>query len=273
MFNTLTIDVEDYFMVSAFADTISFDDWDRYECRVEMNTYRILELLAEQNVKATFFILGWVGERCPNLVKDIHSSGHEVASHGYNHRLIYDLTPDEFRDDVKRSRDILENLTGTAVKGFRATSYSIVKETLWALDILIEEGFLYDSSIFPIHHDRYGIPDAERFQNRIERDGGSIHEFPLTTFRVAHVNFPVAGGGYLRLLPLWIIKAALKRINQKDLQPAVIYLHPWEVDTAQPRLNGSRLSQFRHYVNISSTLPKLRSLLSEFSFKPLSDFL
>lgn len=273
MYNAITIDVEDYYMVSAFADIVKFADWDKYESRVEGNTYRILELLAEYDVKATFFILGWVGERCAGLVRDIYSAGHEVACHGYNHRLIYDLTPDEFREDVRRAKGILEDTAGAPVIGYRATSYSIVKKTLWALDILIEEGFKYDSSIFPIHHDRYGIPEAERFQHIIDREKGSISEFPPTTYKILKYNAPVAGGGYLRLLPSWIMKSAFKRINSREMNPVVVYFHPWEIDVNQPRLNGKWLSRFRHYINLDSTIPKLKSFLSEFKFRPLSDFL
>ncbi len=273
MINALTIDVEDYFMVSAFADTIKFEEWDKYESRVEMNTYKIIELLVEYNVNATFFVLGWIGEKYPQLVRDIHAAGHEIACHGYNHRLIYDLTPEEFRQDIRRAKSQLENTIGMAVIGFRAPSYSIKEETLWALEVLVEEGFSYDSSIFPIHHDRYGIPDAKRFQNVIECDSGSIKEFPLTTYKVANFNFPIAGGGYLRFLPIWLLKAAISNINKNEMQPAVVYLHPWEIDAAQPRLNGSMRSRFRHYINLDSTLPKLKELLTRFKFKQLSEFL
>lgn len=273
MFNALTIDVEDYYMVSAFADMVRFEDWEHYDSRVENNTYRILDLLAEYGVKATFFVLGWVGEKFPKLVKDIHSSGHEIACHGYNHRLIYDLTHEEFRDDIKRAKAVLEDNIGQPVIGFRATSYSIVKKTLWALDVLIEEGFLYDSSIFPIHHDRYGIPDAKRFQHIIKRNIGSITEFPPTTYNLMNINIPVAGGGYLRLLPSWIIKSAIRKINNQEMRPIIMYIHPWEIDTDQPRLEGPLLSKIRHYINLDSTLPKMRTFLSEFAFRPVAEFL
>jgi polysaccharide deacetylase family protein (PEP-CTERM system associated) len=273
MYNALTIDVEDYFMVSAFSDVIKFEDWHKYESRVEKNTYRILDLLNESGVKATFFILGWVGENYPEMVGDIHSMGHEIACHGYNHRLIYDLSPDEFREDIRRSKDILEDIAGEPVVGFRAASYSIVKGTLWALDILIEEGFLYDSSIFPIHHDRYGLPDSDRFPHVIRRDGGSILEFPPSTCRILRLNIPVAGGGYLRLSPSWILKTAVKRINEREKRPFILYLHPWEIDVDQPRLNGRRLSMIRHYINLDSTMPKLKMFLEEFRFEPLSSIL
>jgi polysaccharide deacetylase family protein (PEP-CTERM system associated) len=272
-FNALTIDVEDYYMVSAFADTIRFEDWHDYESRIEMNTYRILNLLTEQRVKATFFVLGWVAEQSPQLVRDIHSAGHEVACHGYNHKLIYHMTPEQFREDVHRAKGILEDITGNSVIGFRAASYSVVKETLWALDILIEEGFRYDSSIFPIHHDRYGLPGADRFPHAIKRSNGTIREFPPTTYKVFGQNVPVAGGGYLRLFPLPVIKTAIRRINKKEKKAAIMYLHPWEIDVQQPRMNGRWQSRVRHYMNLSSTLPKLTALLNEFNFRELSSFM
>ncbi len=270
--NALTIDVEDYYMVSAFADVIKFEDWHMYESRVEKNTYALLELLNAHNTKATFFVLGWIAERNRKMVRDIHEAGHEVASHGYNHRLVYNLTPDQFREDVRQSKSILENITGTPVIGYRAASYSIIKKTIWALDILIEEKFLYDSSIFPIHHDRYGFPEAERFSHMIKRPAGTIIEFPPSTYRLFGQNLPVAGGGYLRLFPLLLTKKAIQRINEKEGNMAIVYLHPWEIDIDQPRLNGCWKSRFRHYINLKSTLPKLKNFLNEFRFKPLSDF-
>lgn len=273
MYNALTIDVEDYYMVSAFADIVKFKDWHRYESRVETNTYRILDVLDEHNVKATFFILGWVAERCSKLVRDVHICGHEVACHGYNHRLIYDLTPDQFRDDVRKAKDILENIISAPVIGYRAASYSVVKETLWALDILIEENFLYDSSIFPIHHDRYGLPGAERFPHIVKRSNGTLREFPPSTYRILGQNIPIAGGGYLRLFPLQVTKTAIRSINEREEKPVIVYLHPWEIDTKQPRLSGRRSSKFRHYINLGSTMPKLKKVLAEFKFKHLSGFL
>jgi polysaccharide deacetylase family protein (PEP-CTERM system associated) len=273
IYNALTIDVEDYYMVSAFADMIKFEDWHRYESRVVRNTNEILGLLDEYKVKATFFVLGWIAERSPALVRNIHDSGHEVASHGYNHRLIYDLTPVQFREDVRLARDILENVTGQAVKGYRAASYSVVKSTLWALDILTEEGFLYDSSIYPIRHDRYGFPGANRFPHIVKTNSGRIVEFPPSTYTILGQNVPVAGGGYLRLLPLRFTKTAVRRINTREKRNAMIYIHPWEIDIHQPRLRGRWKSRIRHYVNLSSTLPKLRCLLSEFRFKTVSAIL
>ncbi len=272
MYNALTIDVEDYYMVSAFSDVVSFEDWHIYESRVENNTCKILDLLNEYGVKATFFVLGWVAEHYPSLVKSIHNSGHEVASHGYNHRLIYNLTPNQFREDIRKAKTITEDITGTAVTGYRAASYSIVKKTLWALDILIEEGFAYDSSIFPIHHDRYGLPGAERFPHIIKRTSGTIMEFPPSTYQVFGQNIPVAGGGYLRLFPARFTKNAIKKINEKDKNMTIVYLHPWEIDVNQPKLCGCWKSRLRHYINLNSTLPKLKILLNEFRFKTLADF-
>lgn len=272
MHNALTIDVEDYYMVSAFSDVVSFEDWHIYESRVENNTCKILDLLNEYGVKATFFVLGWVAEHYPSLIKSIHNSGHEVASHGYSHRLIYNLTPNQFRDDIRKAKFIIEDIIGTAVKGYRAASYSIVKRTLWALDILIEEGFQYDSSIFPIHHDRYGLPGAERFPHIIKRTSGAIMEFPPSTYQVFGQNIPVAGGGYLRLFPARFTKRAIKKINEKDKNMAIVYLHPWEIDVNQPKLCGCWKSRLRHYINLDSTLPKLKILLNEFRFKTLAEF-
>jgi polysaccharide deacetylase family protein (PEP-CTERM system associated) len=272
-FNALTIDVEDYYMVSAFSDVVKFEDWHKYESRIENNMHRILDLLDEYKVKATFFVLGWIAKHHPDIVRKIHAAGHEIACHGYNHRLIYHLTVEQFREDVHAAKCILEDVTGAPLLGYRAASYSIIKETLWALDILIEEGFIYDSSIFPIHHDRYGLPEAERFPHLIRRSGGEITEFPPSTYRFLNQNIPVAGGGYLRLYPFQLTKAAIKSINEKEKNIAILYIHPWEIDEHQPRLNGKWKSRSRHYLNLRSTLPKLRNFLGEFRFKPLSSFL
>lgn len=271
MLNALTIDVEDYFMVSAFADVVRFEDWHKYESRVERNTHRILDLLDENGVKATFFVLGWVAEHYPKLVREISSRGHEVACHGYNHRLAYDLTLQEFRGDTLKSKKLIEDTIGMSVNGYRATSYSIMEHTLWALDVLIEEGFIYDSSIFPIYHDRYGYPEFSRFFTRVSRQGlGDIFEIPLSTIRLFGRNIPVAGGGYLRLFPLRFIDWGLRRLNEKENQPAIVYIHPWELDTEQPKLNGRRLSVLRHYINMETTVTKLSRLLKVFRFGPIN---
>ncbi len=271
--NALTIDVEDYYMVSAFAEQCPFERWSGHESRVERNTCCLLDLLAGYGVRATFFVLGWVAERFPKLVRRISDGGHEIASHGYNHRLVYRMTPAEFREDVRRAKQVLEERSGSEVLGYRAASYSIVAETLWALDILIEEGFRYDSSIFPIRHDRYGMPDAARFPHVLERPAGRICEFPPSTVRLFGQNVPVAGGGYLRLYPQFLTLAAMRRINEQEGQPVIVYLHPWEVDPGQPRIEASALSTFRHYVNIDSTLPKLTAFLAAFRFDRLSALL
>jgi len=273
MFNALTIDVEDYYMVSAFEDVVRFEDWDSYESCVEKNTYRILELLNQKEIRATFFVLGWVAEKYPNLVKEINDGGHEVACHSYKHRLIYSMNPEEFREDTHKAKAILEDIIGSPVIGYRAPSYSIVKENQWALDILIEEGFLYDSSIFPIHHDRYGIPEAERFKYIIKRNAGSIIEMPMSTLKIFGHNLPVAGGGYFRLFPGWFTSLSIRFINKYEKQPVVFYMHPWEIDANQPRIEGSRLSRFRHYINLKSTFSKLRNLLFLHEFKPLSELI
>lgn len=273
MHNALSIDVEDYFMVSAFADIVKFEHWPRHESRVEASTVRILDLLDTHGVKATFFVLGWIAERYPELVQDIHSRGHEVASHGYNHRLVYDLTPAEFRDDLRKSRSILEEITGERVLGYRAASYSITARSLWALDVLIEEGFVYDSSIFPVHHDRYGLPGAKRHPHVITRAAGDILEFPPATLKVGGKALPTAGGGYLRLFPLAVTRHAIRKLNRDEKAIAVVYLHPWEVDPEQPRLKGSLKSRFRHYTNLGSTHRKLKSLLGEFRFVPIQSLI
>jgi polysaccharide deacetylase family protein (PEP-CTERM system associated) len=271
VYNLLSVDVEDYFMVSGFSGRVRLEDWSKYESRVEASTKRLLDILSSHDVKGTFFVLGWVAERFPALVREIHGAGHEVASHGYNHRLIYELTPQEFREDIRRTKGLLEDITGSRVKGFRATSYSIVMESRWALDILIEEGHLYDSSIFPVRHDRYGIPGAKRFPHLLKQNNGTLLEIPPSTYRFLGMNLPVAGGGYFRLYPLWFTIAAIKSINRKERMPAIFYIHPWEIDTEQPRINSSWLSGFRHYVNIESTSRKLCSVIDTFKFKPFEE--
>jgi len=272
MLNALTIDVEDYFMVSAFADKVKFEDWHTFESRVEGNTCRILDLLDEYGVKATFFVLGWVAERYPKLIKDIQKRGHELACHGYNHRLVYDLSYDEFRKDTRKAKKIIEDVAGEPVIGYRATSYSITKESFWALDILIEEGFKYDSSIFPIIHDRYGIKDFSRFPVKVNLNGaGGILEFPLSTIRLFNSNFPIAGGGYFRLFPYIFFKKGIKRLNNHEKQPAIFYFHPWEIDPEQPVQNVGWKTRFRHYTNLHKTEDRFKRLLSDFRWGRVSD--
>jgi polysaccharide deacetylase family protein (PEP-CTERM system associated) len=212
-------------------------------------------------------VLGWVAERYPELIRDIATDGHEIACHGYSHRLVYEQSPEEFREETVRSKNLLEDITGAQVLGYRAASYSVVRDSLWALDILVELGFTYDSSIFPVHHDRYGIPDAERAPHRLTTPKGkSLVEWPLATASVFGARLPVAGGGYFRLLPYWVSRWGLESINRRELRPFIFYLHPWEIDPEQPRVPASLLSRFRHYTNLGKCEERLRRLLGEFNF-------
>jgi polysaccharide deacetylase family protein (PEP-CTERM system associated) len=344
--NALTIDVEDYFMVSAFEDVVRRGAWDQYESHIERNTRRLLETLdgstpkslrknmsrvgVEQTStagvqyggtsrghapKATFFVVGWIAERFPNLIREISGQGHEVACHSYDHQVIFNRTPNQFREDIRRSKKTLEDIIGEAVIGYRAPSYSITRKSLWAFEILIEEGFRYDSSIFPIHHDVYGLFDAPRFPfvvyvngnggleySMVDFDLGkrqrmqlmsqegerqhavngyqmsavgrqpSILEVPVSTIRRLGVNIPISGGGYFRLFPYSLIKKALKSINQEEGQPFVFYIHPWEIDPGQPKINNvSRKSRLRHYVNLDKTEARFRVLLKDFVFLSIRD--
>ena len=270
----MTIDVEDYFHVAALASSVHRDSWDTRESRVVENTRKLLTLFDEFSVRGTFFVLGWVAERQPKLVKDIAARGHEVACHGYSHQLVYEQPPEVFRDETLRSKNLLEDITGTAVLGYRAASYSIVRESLWALDILVELGFVYDSSIFPVRHDRYGIPNAERVPHRLTTPNNQfIVEWPLSTAQAFGCRLPVAGGGYFRLLPYWLTHWGLSTINQRELLPFIFYLHPWEIDPGQPRVAASWLSQFRHYTNLGKCEDRLRRLLGEFQFGTAKDSL
>lgn len=334
--NALTIDVEDYFQVHAFSSVINPPDWDNYESRVEGNTYRILEMLSNPDVsnnsydsnrssnsiKATFFILGWIAEKYPKLIREIAEQGHEIASHGYRHELVSNQTPDEFRVDVAKTKKILEDITGEEVVGYRASTYSITRKTLWALKILAEEGYKYDSSIFPVHHDVYGFPDAPRFPfkvclngrmandvqnvrsfadvNSFERANDStgsnnsnisnvssgsngsndsnasnvLWEFPISTTRLLRQNIPIAGGGYFRLFPYWLVKRLLGHINRTEQRPFIFYLHPWEFDPGQPKIENAPLkSRARHYLNLDKVEGRFKMLLSDFNFAPLRDLM
>jgi len=376
MLNILTIDLEDYFQVHAFSRVIRYEDWDKFGCRIERNTDRLLDILnvvtqnsnldhsityslnnsLTQRVKATFFVLGWIAERYPDLVRRIQKEGHEIACHGYAHQLVYTQSRDEFRQDVKRAKSILEDITGSEVIGYRAPSYSIRNKSQWAFEVLIEEGFKYDSSIFPIRHDFYGMPDAPRFPFVISLNGNSnvefsmlnfefntaslnngntagpnislthslinpssdvsepqhgstaalnnsltqspnnsipnnskfiiqnsklnvqnstfIIEFPISTVKAFGQNFPVSGGGYFRLFPYPFIKKGLKRINNVEKKPFIFYVHPWEFDSDQPRINGlSFRSKFRHYVNLNKTESRFRKLLEDFQFSAIRQLL
>ena len=271
--NALTVDVEDYFHVTNFASFVDRDSWDSYPSRVEENTSTLLSIFDRFGVRVTFFILGWVAERHPELVKRIHDRGHEVACHGYGHQLVYELGQEKFQQDIHRAKKILEDICESPVYGYRAPSYSIVNDSMWALDILIQEGFSYDSSIFPTHHPRYGIPNAPRQHHVIKRDSGVIEEFPPSTVPIAKWNFPIAGGGYFRLFPYFLTRWGASRLNGRQ-EDFIFYLHPWEIDPEQPRFReASSLSRFRHYVNLRTTQSKLERLLQDFEFAPLKDYL
>lgn len=273
MLNALTIDVEEYFHPNAMDGVLAPSQWDAVPHRVEHNTQAMLDLLSAHDTRATFFVLGWVAERFPGLVRDIAARGHEIACHGYAHRLVYTLGPAAFRDDVVRAKRLLEDCVGAAVPGFRAASFSIVRDTLWALDILIEEGFRFDSSIFPVHHDLYGIPEFPRRPVRLQCPAGEILEIPASTVQLRGRNWPVAGGGYFRLLPYAVTRWAIQRINATDDLPALVYVHPWELDPDQPRLPAPALARFRQYTNIGATAGRLHRLLTEFRFAPMCEAL
>jgi polysaccharide deacetylase family protein (PEP-CTERM system associated) len=260
--NVFSVDVEDYFHVEAFSDIVGPERWSDFPCRVERNTHKVLDLLDEYRVEATFFILGWVADKYPHLVREIVARGHEPACHSYWHRLIYKLDKDEFAADTRRAKDVIEQAAGEAVFGYRAPSYSITMQSLWALDVLAASGFTYDSSIFPIRHDVYGIPDAPRRPFLVTTPSGPIVEFPISTFRmVGEQNLPVGGGGYLRILPFWYTKLGYRRTQAEKL-PLIAYVHPWEVDPEQPRLGGRRRSRLRHYTNLAKMDNRLRRLFT-----------
>ena len=266
LMNVVSVDVEDYFHAETFAGIVQRSEWDSYASRVEDNTRRLLDLFARLNVEATFFVLGWVAERFPKLVRDIASTGHEVACHSYWHRLIYKLDPAEFRSDTYRAKQVIEQAAGVQIYGYRAPTYSIVMSSLWATGILAELGFTYDSSIFPSHHDRYGIPSAPRFPFVINTTSGPVIEYPIATFRLwGNLNFPFGGGGYLRLLPWWYNQLGWRRAEAEGI-PAVAYIHPWEIDTQQPRLKARLKARLRHYTNLGKASGRLEKMLGRDNF-------
>lgn len=272
--NAMTVDVEDYFHVAALAGAIDRSHWDKMEYRVEGNTRRLLDLFEKHGIAATFFVLGWVARRSPELIREIHRRGHEVASHGMSHLLVYNQTPEQFAAETHESKALLEDIIGVPVLGYRASTYSITKRSLWALDILKEAGFQYDSSIFPIRHDVYGIPDASPVPSMMRTPkGASIVEFPMSTAPMFGMRMPVSGGGYFRLLPLWLTRAGLNKLNRKMSRPFIFYLHPWEIDQGQPRIKASRLSRFRHYTNIDRCEMRLTRLMDDFRFGRVRDVL
>ncbi len=272
--NAFTIDVEDYFQVAALAAAIPRESWPTREYRVERNTERILGLLDEKRVRGTFFVLGWVAERSPGLVKRIAAAGHEIACHGFSHELIYRQSQDEFLQETTRAKCHLEEIIGQPVLGYRAASFSITRQSLWALDVLIDLGFAYDSSVFPIRHDRYGIPGAAPEPGRIVAPSQrALVEFPMSAATFLGVQVPVSGGGYFRILPYWLTRAGLEQINRRADRPFTFYLHPWEVDPDQPKVRVGALSRFRHYTNLAVCEDRLRRVLGDFSFSTMREVL
>jgi polysaccharide deacetylase family protein (PEP-CTERM system associated) len=264
--NAMTVDVEDYFQVSAFAAHIPRDSWASISCRVENNIDRILILLDKDGVKATFFTLGWIAKRYPDMVRRIAANGHEIASHGWGHHRVSELEPPEFKEDIIRSKAILEDIAGQAVIGYRAPSFSIDRHNQWALDVLEDAGYRYSSSIYPIQHDHYGIPDAPRFAYYPRHQNGLL-EVPITTMRLLQRNFPAGGGGYFRLWPYPVSRWFLQRLNNHEKRPAIFYFHPWEIDHQQPRQKGiSMKTRFRHYHNLHRMEDRIRSLIRDFKW-------
>lgn len=268
--HAMTVDVEDYYHVAALQSAIPVSDWENWPSRVENNTHRLLDLFDQKAIKATFFVLGWVAERHPQLVREIHRRGHEVASHGYSHQLVYNQTPDVFREETLRAKQLLEDLVQTPVLGYRAASYSITRRSLWAIDILVEAGFRWDSSIFPVRHDRYGIPRSPTHPYRLSTaNGGHLTELPLTTASLLGMRLPAAGGGYFRLYPYWLSRWLFQRASRDGA--GIFYLHPWEVDPEQPVVEGiSTLSKFRHYNNLDQCMTRLDRMLDAFRFGTVS---
>ncbi|HET8579235.1 MAG TPA: XrtA system polysaccharide deacetylase [Methylomirabilota bacterium] len=275
MKNALTFDLEEYFHAEAFARAVRPEDWASFGSRVVDVTERLLDILDYADARATFFVLGWVAERQPGLIREIHARRHELACHGYAHQMLHRLTPQEFAEDITRAKKVIEDAAGTTVIGYRAPTFSVLHETLWSLEILLEAGFQYDSSIFPILHDRYGIPDAPRFAHRISvnGNGSAITELPLSTIAVLGRRVPVAGGGYFRLTPYRLTRHAIRHLNLVEGQPAVVYLHPWELDLNQPRMPVGWLTHLRHSINIDKTEDRLRQLLADFHFAPAEEVL
>lgn len=272
LLNALTIDVEDYFHVSGLDRCVSRRQWDDFPSRVSANTLRVIDRLADAGVRGTFFILGWVAERHPALVRAIHAAGHEIGCHSYFHHLVYEQTPKRFHSDLRQARLILEDILGERVTAYRAPNFSIVARSLWALDVLLEEGFLFDSSIYPTHHDRYGLAGTPLHPHCIERAGGSLWEFPPPVWRVLNYPLPIGGGGYFRLYPYWLTRRGLRTINAAG-RPFAVYLHPWEFDPDQPRLRPGFMRAFRHNVGLMWTEERFVRLLNDFRFGTLTESL
>ncbi len=271
IYNALSIDVEEYFQVEALREVIPYCQWEELPPRINKNINHILDVLEAKKIKATFFCLGWVARKHPNIIKKIATAGHEVASHGWSHTPIFRLNPEEFRREIRKSKALLEDLAGKEIAGFRAPTYSITSQTIWALQILAEEGYRYDSSIFPIYHDLYGFPEAPRFPFFLK----DIHlvEFPISTFTLGNLKIPISGGGYFRLFPYKLTRFLLQKFLQKEQKPFIFYIHPWEFDPHQPRFKAPLKSRFRHYLNLSKTKKRFEKLLDDFSFAPVKDVL
>jgi polysaccharide deacetylase family protein (PEP-CTERM system associated) len=272
MLNGMTVDVEEHFQASAFDCIVDRGNWGKLDSRVEANTERVLDLLDEANVTATFFVLGWLADRRPALVRRIADRGHEIASHGYSHLMAHEQTRQVFRDETIRSRRILQDASGQPVAGYRAASFSIGRRNLWALDILAEAGFLYDSSIFPVRHDRYGMPGASRRIHRLATPSGhTLIEVPPSCLAWRRWTLPICGGGYLRLYPAALTFWSIRHFNRREARPAIVYVHPWEFDPDQPRLRAPMLTRFRHYTGLHTTETKLRNMMARYSFGPLRE--
>jgi len=270
MKNALTIDLEDYFHVSAYSGRVKLEEWDAYPSRVAQNTDRLLEILAANKCTGTFFVLGWVAEKKPEVVARVAAAGHEIACHSLLHRRIFDLTPEEFRQDTHRAKAVIEDVTGKRVAGYRAPSFSIIPKSTWALEILVQEGFQYDSSIFPVEHPSYGMPSAPRTPFWIDTPSGRILEFPMPTLAIGSARSPIGGGAYLRLLPYRYTRWSIKYLNRRENSPVCVYLHPWELDPEQPHLGGSLSARARHYFGLRGLETKLRKLLADLEFSTLS---
>jgi polysaccharide deacetylase family protein (PEP-CTERM system associated) len=273
MKNALTIDLEDYYQVSAFAHRVDVAEWDTHASRVEQNTAKILDLLASANRRATFFVLGWVAEKYPRLIRQVADLGHEIACHSLHHRLVYSMTPEEFREDTRRAKELIEDAGQAPVRGYRAPSFSITRDSWWAFDILAELGFTYDSSIFPIKHVNYGMLDVPRHPFRVETRSRPVVEFPMPTLTFGGARAPIGGGAYLRLLPYRYTRWGIRYINRQEHQAACVYLHPWELDPEQPRGYGGLTARARHYFGLRGTESKLRRLLEEIEFCPLGSLI
>jgi polysaccharide deacetylase family protein (PEP-CTERM system associated) len=269
MKNALSIDLEDYYHVTAFADQANAGDWQAKKSRIEESTAKLLQEFSDARCQATFFVLGWLVENKPGLVRQIGDLGHEIACHSHKHRLVYDMTPAEFREDTRCAKDLLEQASGKPVVGYRAPSFSIAEKSLWAFEILLELGFTFDSSIFPVRHPNYGMPTAPRFPFLVSTPRGTIVEFPMPTLALGRTRSPIGGGAYLRLLPYWYTRWGIGFINSQEERPVCVYLHPWELDAEQPRMRGNFTAQIRHYMGLRGTAAKLHKLLADFEFGTL----